>query len=116
MDDNYLLSMKDTYKCIQLYLEQYNKSINFDKDITRIINKIQIEMKNINEENKNLTVRQAYIFFIDYLDRYLSESNKKLEELEILLGDIDLLSDGEPADLAVWEDWINIVNQVVNLI
>lgn len=40
MDDNYLLSMKDTYKCIQLYLEQYNKSINFDKDITQVVNLI----------------------------------------------------------------------------
>lgn len=111
---NYKLSMKDIYKCIELYLEEYNKNINFDEDITSIVNKVKMDMKNINEKNESLTEGQAYEFFVNYLDKYLNESNKELEELEILLGDLDLLSDGEPADPAAWEDWISIVKQVVN--
>jgi hypothetical protein len=57
----------------------------------------------------SLTEREAfgamYVFLSEVYDRTRSET------LGSLLGSMSLLSDGEPADPAIWGDWLECVQR-----
>ncbi|MBP3459518.1 MAG: hypothetical protein J6K58_09930 [Lachnospiraceae bacterium] len=57
-----------------------------------------------------MTIQNAYLTISNILnDYYLKES--KNDSLVSLLSDMDtnIFSDGEPADIATYEDWYNVV-------
>lgn len=56
-----------------------------------------------------LSEREAYVAMFQFLDAYW-ERNGKPDELGSLLGSMALLEDGSPADSAMWEDWLEAIN------
>ena len=62
-----------------------------------------------NNSQTLLTFEQAYRAMFDFLQ--LNWERGKSEELAMLLGSMDLLPDGRPADPALWADWKKICEQ-----
>jgi hypothetical protein len=56
-------------------------------------------------DQNTLTVDEAYSAMALFLDAYWKRGGEHAEELAILLGGMSLLSDGRPADAAMWTDW-----------
>ena len=52
----------------------------------------------------------AYQAMIAFLERYYGLTNS--DEIGALLGSMQLLGDGEPADRGMWEEWLQAVNSV----
>jgi hypothetical protein len=59
---------------------------------------------------ERMTVQQAYTAMIFFLEgRYeLTDS----DEIGGLLGSMQLLEDGKPADPALWHDWLKAVENI----
>ena len=53
--------------------------------------------------------RDAFIAMRLFLERFYAEAGN---DLETLIADITLESDGKPLDPAAWEDWIRCVEKV----
>ncbi|MGK7883341.1 MAG: hypothetical protein AB4057_01800 [Crocosphaera sp.] len=57
-----------------------------------------------------LTEKQAYLAMIEFLDYYYEQTQS--DEIGELLGSLQLLEDGNPADPAMWEDWLKSIEKV----
>ena len=62
--------------------------------------------------NEELTLIQAYKAMLIFIEEYYYRGGEP-DEIGLLLGIMQLLDDGEPADPAMWNDWITAVNQVM---
>lgn len=67
--------------------------------------------KIMSTENKLITIRQAYIATLHFLEEYYERT--KSDEIGGLLGGFLLLEDGMPADPAAWEDWLEAVEKMI---
>lgn len=56
----------------------------------------------------SLSERQAFLAMSDYIWRY---ANRAGDDLITLLGDTELMSDGEPTDPAAWSDWLESIGR-----
>ncbi|HAC65515.1 MAG TPA: hypothetical protein DCF68_18785 [Cyanothece sp. UBA12306] len=57
-----------------------------------------------------LTEKQAYLAMIEFLDYYYEQTQS--DEVGELLGSLQLLEDGKPADPAMWKDWLKSIEKV----
>ncbi len=57
-----------------------------------------------------LTEKQAYLAMIEFLDDYYEQTQS--DEIGELLGSLQLLEDGKPADPAMWEDWLKSIENI----
>ncbi|MDJ0580437.1 hypothetical protein [Crocosphaera sp.] len=57
-----------------------------------------------------LTEKQAYLAMIEFLDDYYEQTQS--DEIGELLGSLQLLEDGKPADPAMWEDWLKSIEKI----
>ena len=57
-----------------------------------------------------LTEKQAYLVMIEFLDDYYQQTQS--DEIGELLGSLQLLEDGKPADPAMWEDWLKSIEKI----
>ena len=57
-----------------------------------------------------LTEKQAYLALIEFLDYYYEQT--QADEIGELLGSLQLLEDGKPADPAIWEDWLKSIEKI----
>jgi hypothetical protein len=61
-----------------------------------------------------LTPQQAYRAMFLFLEAYAKRfKGTPPEEIQIILGAMQLLDDGVPADPALWEDWSKCVSQIL---
>ncbi len=59
---------------------------------------------------EQITLEEAFKAMFVFLDRYYDRGGGG--ELADVLSDIQLMSDGKPADPAQWKDWIDAVSTV----
>lgn len=60
-----------------------------------------------------LTEKQAYLSMIEFLNSFNKRSFS--EDISLLLSYCEInLNDGKPMDPAMWQDWTNAVNRVLN--
>jgi hypothetical protein len=59
---------------------------------------------------KKLTEKQAFAAMVSFLDDYYQQT--QADDIGALLGSLQLLSDGMPADPALWQDWLASVQKV----
>jgi hypothetical protein len=52
----------------------------------------------------------AYKAMLLFLERYYEMTNS--DELGALLGSMNLLEDGKPADGAIWDEWMQAIQDV----
>ena len=57
-----------------------------------------------------LTEKQAYLAMIEFLDYYYEQTQS--DEIGEILGSLQLLEDGKPADPAMWEDWLKSIEKI----
>ncbi len=57
-----------------------------------------------------LTEKQAYLAMIEFLDDYYQQTQS--DEIGEILGSLQLLEDGKPADPAMWEDWLKSIEKI----
>lgn len=57
----------------------------------------------------NLTEREAFLAMSEFIWRFACRAG---DDLLTLVGDTDLLDDGEPTDPAVWDDWMECIRAV----
>jgi len=67
------------------------------------------KLKNGNDD-MNITVKQAFAAMYYLLDKYYGQ--KKIDDLGTMLGSMNLHL-GMPADVAMWCEWVTIVNKVM---
>lgn len=58
-----------------------------------------------------LTTDQAYRAMFSFLEKYYEATGA--DDVGALLGSMNLLEDGRPADSAIWTDWCNAVQQAL---
>lgn len=108
-----ILTREQTYNAIIMYLDNYNKRINGNEDIKKSIEMIK-KLKESEIDKEYLVDEQDALIDMYYLLKdYYDET--KLDEIGSLLGDIVLFENGTTADPAAWQDWISVVNKVINL-
>ena len=56
-----------------------------------------------------ITIQQAYAAMYRYLEKLYEQT--QADELGGMLGSMSLLPDGQPADPAVWSDWLQAINE-----
>ena len=56
-----------------------------------------------------LTPRQAFRAMTDFVWEFAQRAG---DDLLTLIGDTEIESDGEPADLAAWDDWLDSVRKI----
>lgn len=61
--------------------------------------------------NTELTVEQAYAAMVLFLEQYFERGGA--DDVGALLGSMNLLADGMPADEALWTDWANAVERAL---
>lgn len=59
--------------------------------------------------NTELTMEQAYAAMFLFLEQY--DERGGADDVGVLLGSMNLLADGMPADEALWTDWANAVGR-----
>ena len=59
-----------------------------------------------------LNEKEAFAAMFYYLDAYYDRT--KSDEIGGLLGDLNLLADGKPADPAAWDDWQVALSKAVH--
>ena len=62
--------------------------------------------------NQNLTRIDAYRSMCKFLESYWRRGGS--DEVAMLLGSMQLLRDGRPADAALWADWEAAVNEILH--
>lgn len=58
---------------------------------------------------EKLTQKQAFVAMIEFLDNYYQQTQS--DDIGALLGSLQLLEDGKPADPAMWHDWVQCVEK-----
>lgn len=58
---------------------------------------------------ESLSTHEAYAAMFAYLEQIYGRTRS--DDLGVLLGGMSLLSDGETADPAAWQDWIKAVER-----
>ena len=66
----------------------------------------------MNNEEKMLTVEDAYDAMVDYLEKIYRKTN--LDYVGSLLGGMAILEDGKPADSGILGDWNKAINKILN--
>lgn len=66
----------------------------------------------MNENDKCLSVYEAYAAMFVFLDAYWERGNRADEQIASLLSSMQLATDRRPFDPAQWEDWIDAINHV----
>ena len=61
--------------------------------------------------NEKLTLIQAYKAMLIFIEDYYYRGGEP-GDIGLLLGIMQLLDDGKPADPAMWNDWVTAVNRV----
>ncbi len=61
-------------------------------------------------EAATLSEREAFAVTIEFLWQYARRGAG--DDLITLVGDVELMDDGEPADPAAWGDWLECVRHV----
>lgn len=59
------------------------------------------------------TQKEAYLSMFAFLERYYELT--KSDDIGSLLGSMSLLQDGETADPAIWNDWLEAIEKVKNM-
>jgi len=59
---------------------------------------------------EQISVQQAYRAMCFFLEAYNSRGPS--DEIEILLGNLQLMDDGNPFDPAAWDDWLEAVGKL----
>jgi hypothetical protein len=59
-----------------------------------------------------LTQQEAFQTMIAFLEAYYEQT--QADDIGALLGSLQLLEDGKPADPAMWQDWIEAYQSIVN--
>ena len=62
--------------------------------------------------NKTITFKQAYKAMFLFIQEYYYRTGQP-GAIGSLLGDIQLLKDGFSADPASWQDWLDVVNKII---
>lgn len=62
--------------------------------------------------NQILSTEQAFHAMSQFLERYCERVGPNAE-LALVLSDIQEMPDGQPADPAAWEDWLDAVRAVL---
>lgn len=60
----------------------------------------------------SLTVREAYLAMFSFLEDYYNRT--KSDEVGSLLSGMCLMTDGEPMDVAYWDEWEQAVKKAVS--
>jgi hypothetical protein len=60
---------------------------------------------------KLLDEKQAYSAMILFLEHYYELT--KADDIGALLGSMAILEDGNPIDIALWDEWCNAINKVI---
>lgn len=60
----------------------------------------------------NLTKKQAFLAMFYYLDDVYNRTQS--DDIGDICSDIQMLSNGKPADLAAWDDWEQAVEKALN--
>ena len=60
---------------------------------------------------EQLTEKQAFVAMIEFLDNYYQQT--KSDDIGALLGSLQVLEDGKPADPAMWHDWLECVKKTL---
>jgi hypothetical protein len=66
-------------------------------------------MGSSDKDDLTLTVGEAFLAMSDFIWRYAESAG---DDLITLLGDTELLADGQPTDPAAWEDWVRSVQRI----
>ena len=61
---------------------------------------------------EKLTSKQAFQAMVFFLESLYERTES--DDIGALLGDLQILEDGNTADPATWEDWLESVEQVLN--
>ncbi len=61
---------------------------------------------------ENIDAKMAYQAMFTYLEKYYNQT--KSSDIGALLGSMQLLEDGHPADKAIWNEWINIISDLID--
>ncbi|XLZ71900.1 hypothetical protein ABT364_08000 [Massilia sp. SR12] len=61
----------------------------------------------------SLDPQQAYLAMFKFLEKYYELSNSG--EVGALLGSMAVLEDGKPLDPAMWDEWMDAIDEVCNL-
>jgi hypothetical protein len=61
---------------------------------------------------ESLTQMQAFEAMVLFLDDYYERT--KADEIGALLGSLQIVGDGMPADPAAWEDWMKCIQKVLS--
>jgi hypothetical protein len=64
---------------------------------------------------EKLDAMLAYRAMFRFLDNYWERGNRNDEQIAILLSsmDLEIFSGGMPADSAIWDDWLEAIEEVV---
>lgn len=57
-----------------------------------------------------ITIEEAFRTMVYFLEQYYERTHS--DDIGSLLGDLAILEDGNTADPAAWEDWLNCIEQV----
>lgn len=60
----------------------------------------------------SLNHHQAYAAMFKFLEKYYELTNAV--DVGVLLGSMTLTADGKPLDPAMWEEWLEVVDEVCN--
>ena len=61
---------------------------------------------------KKLTVQQAFQAMVNFLEGYYERT--KSDDIGSLLGDLQMLNDGNTADPAAWHRWVKNIEKIIN--
>lgn len=107
-----ILTGKQAYNAIIQYVGKYNNEVNNEEDVIKAIEDIKAKEASIIKNQ--YSELNAYKKMISLLDDYYNRTES--DNIGAFLGEIDLIEDYVSMDPAAWEDWVNIVRQVVNRI
>ncbi len=124
----------EAYKSMSLFLDNYYKHTKSD-DVGSLLGGIQFSddnstmdpaawddwvncvMKVSKKQKKdcadtNLTYTEAFKSMICFLKNYYTQTSS--DDVKSLLGDLQLLKNGETTTPPAWTDWLDCVNKIMN--
>lgn len=89
----------------------YDGKIKYQKPSTIKLD-YQVRLIDAKKEERMLNEKDAYKAMIIFLEKFYSIS--KSDDIGGLLGSMMLLKDEKPADSALWEDWLEAVQRIID--